>query len=151
MNRRQFLGLLALAALTGACARRAEPEPPNIRYGRDTCAECGMVISEDRFAAAAVADADPLLFDDIGCLLLYRQKHRPAWAAIWVHDYETRSWLGAESAWFLLSPQVRSPMGWGLAAFGDRTRAQARQADFGGEVLTWSELTSRPLTPPRRG
>ncbi len=152
MNRREFLGLLALAALAGACAHRTEPEPPDIRYGRDVCAECGMIIGDDRFAAAAsVAGADPLLFDDIGCLLVYRQKRRPAWAAVWVHDYESRSWVRAEGAWFLLSPQVRSPMGWGLAAFADSTRARARQADLGGEVLTWAELETRNLTPPRHG
>jgi copper chaperone NosL len=152
VNRREFLSLLALAVLTGACTPRAAPGPPNIRYGRDVCAECGMVISDGRFAAAASAAGDaPVLFDDIGCLVTYRQKRRPGWTAVWVHDYETCNWLRAETAWFLLSSEVRSPMGWGLAAFGDRGRARARQADLGGEVLSWAELETRPLTPPRRG
>lgn len=152
MNRREFLGLFMLAALAGACGRRGEPEPPNIRYGRDVCAECGMVIGDERFAAAAsAAGGEPVLFDDIGCLAIYRQKRRPDWAAVWVHDYETRGWVRAESARFLLSSRIRSPMGWGLAAFGDEARARIRQGEVGGELLTWSELENRTLTPPRHG
>jgi copper chaperone NosL len=108
-----------------------------------------MIISDPRFAAAAVtADGTVTLFDDIGDLLAYRKENRPSWVAIWVHDYETQEWLRAEDAWYLLAPGIRSPMGWGLAAFATEEAASARQAELGGELLRWNELSTRDLPHP---
>src|SRR5262245_16948176 len=61
---------IAGAALLGGCERASTDSPPAIAYGRDECAHCGMIISDDRFAAALIvrdgAQSHPLLFDDIG-------------------------------------------------------------------------------------
>mgnify|MGYP005852889093 CR=1 FL=1 len=142
--------LLLLAVLLIGCGQESgRLEPPEIRYGRDTCAQCGMIISDPRFAAAAAtADGTVTLFDDIGDLLAYRKANQPAWAAIWVHDYDTQEWLRAEDAWYLLGPGVRSPMGWGIAAFASEEAARARQGELGGELLRWEELLARELTHP---
>jgi copper chaperone NosL len=109
-----------------------------------------MIVSEARYAAAtATASGQTLVFDDIGCLLQYRQKHSAAWAAVWVHDYETQTWLRADSAWYLVSPAVHSPMGWGIAAFATEDAAQRRRGEPGGDVLDWNGLSARPLQRPR--
>ncbi|MCX7623217.1 MAG: nitrous oxide reductase accessory protein NosL [Thermomicrobium sp.] len=150
MTRRRMLAMLFAALPLLACRRERTLAPPEIRYGRDTCAECGMIVSEARHAAAAAsAKGETLVFDDIGCLLRYRQKHAPQWAAVWVHDYETEIWLRAEEAQYLVSPKVRSPMGWGIAAFARADAAQQRRAELGGDVMNWSELLARPLERPR--
>jgi copper chaperone NosL len=150
MTRRLFLMVLLGSLSAGACRRQKALTPPEIRLGRDVCSECGMIISERRFAAAAAtANGDTTLFDDIGCLLAYRQKHSPAWAAIWVHDFESQTWMDASTARYLVSSGVRSPMGWGIAAFADPSMAEAQQHELGGELVTWDELLARPLQRPR--
>ncbi len=150
MRRRQLLLTFLVTLPLAACQRKRELSPPQIRYGRDTCAECGMILSDSRFAAAAAtANGETYLFDDIGCLLIYRQKHQPAWAAHWVHDLDTQSWLPAESAWYLVSTNVRSPMGYGIAAFANQNAAQQRQTELGGDLLPWEQLLARPPQRPR--
>jgi len=147
---RSIVALVGLLSLIPSCLPgQGQLQPPEIRYGRDTCAYCGMIISDPRFAAAAAAaDGTMTLFDDIGDLLAYRKENQPSWVAIWVHDYETQEWLSAEEAWYLLAPGIRSPMGWGLAAFTTEAAARARQAQLGGELLRWAELSTRELPHP---
>ncbi|MCX2728195.1 nitrous oxide reductase accessory protein NosL [Thermomicrobium sp. 4228-Ro] len=150
MTRRAFLALALAHLAAAACRKRGELTPPDIRYGRDTCAECGMIISDPRFAAAAAAaKGDAVLFDDIGCLLRYREKQPPQWVAVWVHDYETEAWLNAERAWYLVSPALRSPMGYGIAAFSSVDAARSREAALNGALLSWNDLSQHPIERPR--
>jgi copper chaperone NosL len=148
--RSRVVVLLGILLLLASCGQESgQLEPPEIRYGRDTCAQCGMIISDPRFAAAAATgDGSVSIFDDIGDLLAYRKENRPDWIMIWVHDYNTQEWLRAEDAWYLLSPAIHSPMGWGIAAFASEEAARTRQAELGGELLRWEELLARELTLP---
>ncbi len=138
-----------------SCTTQAEAiQPPTIHYGEDQCTTCGMIINDPRFATAAlVQDGEPLLFDDIGDYLSYQQAHHLVPRAVFVHDYRTQEWIRAETAWYLLSPNVKTPMGWGLAAFSDESAARELQTKVSGEVLAWHDLTSRtwPERPPMSG
>ena len=110
-----------------------------------------MIISDSRFAAAALPErGEAILFDDIGELLKYRQDHPQNYRALYVNDYIEKAWLRAEDARYLESPQLRSPMGWGLAAFVDEAAARRVQGEFGGAILTWADLLARdwPGQPP---
>lgn len=148
MRFRLVFAALALLIL-GACGdRAAAPQPPAIRYGVDV-SEHGMIISDERFAAAALpASGAPVLFDDTGELFKYRQARPQEFRALYVKDYATRQWLQAEQAWYLLSPQIQSPMGWGLAAFQSEAAARQQQASAGGEVLDWTATTKRDWKRP---
>ena len=69
MMRRMVAIALMLAGLV-ARARPSEPRPPDIAYGKDPCANCGMLINDPRFAAAYVTrNGQARLFDDIGCMI----------------------------------------------------------------------------------
>ncbi len=131
-----------------ACTRASGPRPPDIAYGKDPCAECGMIISDPRFAAAYVTrDGQARLFDDIGDMVVYHRKHSEDVAVFYVHDYETRAWIDATHAFFVSSPRVHSPMGYGLAAFSDRSRAEAFAREHGGEVKDWARLLQETQPP----
>lgn len=123
-NRRRFLGLVAATpiALSG-CTRQSEG-PEEIRFGREVCAMCGMIISEPRFAAEIRGGPDGVLvkFDDIGDAVNWLEMQ--AWRTtqlkeFWVMNSDNgEEWLDARSAWFLTG-QV-SPMDYGFAAVKDR-------------------------------
>ena len=107
------------------------------------CAYCRMAISQKQFAAEALdPDREPLKFDDIGCMLRYRARAEQKPAAVFVVDYETRQWIAADNASFVRGSRIATPMGGGILAFGDRSRAEAAARELGGEVLPFARLSA---------
>lgn len=136
------LALLLLAPL-GSCSKPLSG-PPELRLGRDECAECGMLIAEDRCSCALLIDDQGAprhaLFDDVGCLLDYRMKDSaPPVLEAYVHDHQSRAWVPAESAWFVQHDPgaVRTPMGTGLIAFAAESDARAAAQLSAGVVLDY--------------
>ncbi len=133
---RVILAVIAAAALV-SCDSAPLAGPPDLRLGRAECAECGMIVGEDRCAAAMLIEREGtrerLIYDDIGCML-DDERGDLGGAVIerWVHDYGTRAWIRAETAVFLVAPPgaVRTPMGSGLVAFADL--AAAERANIAG-------------------
>ena len=66
-DRRAMIALLAATPFVAGCMPQDEG-PEEIRWGRETCAICGMIISDPRFGAEVRggAERDLLKFDDIG-------------------------------------------------------------------------------------
>ncbi|HRQ72425.1 MAG TPA: nitrous oxide reductase accessory protein NosL [Phycisphaerales bacterium] len=126
--------LLASAALgLGACGNQAADGPPAVRLGHDVCAECNMIISDGRWATATVIQGprgpEPRLFDDFNCQVNFENEHADTEiVARWSHDHASAVWLRTESAHFLLTRDLRTPMGSNAAAFAGRTDAEAAAA-----------------------
>jgi len=150
MRLRLILLLLGLSLLAGSCAQgTAEIEPPEIRYGEDVCAECIMIISDPRFAAAYTYEVSPgryenAVFDDIGDMLIYADKHPVHQvAAWWVHDYDTEEWVDGAKAIYMFSHELKTPMAQGTAAFATLGPAQELANELNGEVFDWNGLVER--------
>src|SRR5262245_12850464 len=106
-RRRMLALLLATPALLAGCAQGVtQAAPPEIRYGQDLCAECGMIIGDPRLAAGLAHEVESgryesLAFDDIGELLAYVAKHPELQIVGWyVHDYVSEEWLEAALAYY---------------------------------------------------
>lgn len=140
--------LLFGAGLLAACGAPAitAQTPPTIHYGEDVCAECGMIISDERFAAGAVVEIGPndythRIFDDIGGMVTYVADHPElTFANFYVHDYATQEWIDAHVATFLISEAIHSPMGHGILACRDRAEAEALSAQFPGQLSDFAQL-----------
>ncbi len=136
--------VLLLTFLLSACASPdAGPRPPEILYGQDVCDECGMIIGEAKYAAATITlDGQAHKFDDAGEMLVYHMEHPEEQVKAWfVHDYPSEAWIRAETAFYVLSPQIASPMGHGIAAFEQRSAAEAFARDRDqAQVLNFDEL-----------
>lgn len=146
---RYYLLLLLLLStlLLNACTRGvATAAPPEIRYGEDTCTECNMIISDPRYAAGYAHELsagryESLAFDDIGDLLAHLEKYRERKVVAWyVHDYTTAEWLDATTAYYVLSDEIHSPMGHGIAAHATRDAAEVLAQRKSGLVLDWQGL-----------
>lgn len=121
--------LTPLAALLAGCGKQGNwPEGmAEIKWDRDTCVRCNMVISDRRFAAQLRGGPNQTVFkfDDIGCLIFWLKEKtgQYPWLAdaatrIWVADYDSKSreemrWLEPKRAWFVTRS---SPMGYNFAA-----------------------------------
>jgi len=138
--------LLCLAAV--GCQRGPGDGPPVVRLDNDQCHQCGMIISDERFAAATIIVADrgpePLLFDDYNCQVNYETEHPDAKIhARWVHDHGSRAWINAEAASFIMSSELRTPMGSNTAAFANPEAAQAALSRFRGDLMNFQIAWSR--------
>lgn len=117
--------LLGVATiLLAACSSEPPTGPVQIRYGRDTCGFCGMIISDPRYAVQIRGGAGHKAhkFDDIGDALIFLD--RQTWkdepqVEIWVMDVEKgKTWLDARKAFYLGG--LQSPMAHGYGAFPEK-------------------------------
>jgi copper chaperone NosL len=138
-----YLSLFVLFAVAlAACAQRTgEIEPPEIAYGHDLCAACGMLIDQPQLAAATIGlDGAVRKFDEIGDMVQYHSEHPTEQVRAWfVHDYDSEAWIRAETAFFIYSPNLVTPMGHGLAAFETEAGAQAAAGRLEAAVLSFDE------------
>lgn len=143
----RLLALLLVLLATAACAQGSgEAAPPEIHYGEDICADCGMIISEPRFASAYAWEIEEgryesLAFDDIGDMVRdIKLNQQRAFAGFWAHDYHEENWIDAETAFYVVSEAIRSPMGHGVAAFAAEEDAAKLAAPLGVDVIDWDHM-----------
>lgn len=114
----RFAATLPAGWLLG-CARTPATGPVEIKWDRDTCPRCNMVISERRFAAQVRGGEGHKAwkFDDIGCVVFWLEKQ--PWAAdpateIFVSTDDSATWVAARTAHYRHGRA--SPMGYNYAA-----------------------------------
>ncbi len=158
LTRRRFLVLLGggVAAAGGValgvgCGSGAVDldAMPEIQYGGERCAYCTMSIDDARFAAAWRTPAgQERHYDDIGCMVNgYRRGGPASDTRFWVHDYRSQSWLLAGAATYLVSPAIKTPMAYGVAAFASASEATAT-VPAAKAMLAWADVLS---TVERKG
>ncbi len=131
-----LLILLAVLFFT-ACRDKIDTGPQAIRYGEDSCGRCGMIISDKRFAAELIDQkGEAVKFDDVGCMADYvkggeNEGTKPL--AMYVTDFGTGEWIDAGKAFYLLNPELKSPMGYNIAAFGSAEAMSASPFREGGK------------------
>lgn len=133
---------IAMILVLANC-QSATLEPVAIE-AHDMCAFCRMSISEKRFAAELIdRDGEVAKFDDISCMANFRKQRKDVGSisATWVMDFERREWLKGEDAFYVRSPEIRTPMSGGIVAFNDESSAQAAAAKYQGTMLRFAELT----------
>lgn len=120
----------------GACAARASG-PPALHVDRSVCSRCGMLISEPAYAAAIRwSDGPDQLFDDIGCLIAAAGSHAAKGARYWFHDGANGEWIADGHPVFVMSTELKTPMGGGIVAYRDRAEADRAAARHSGVVVS---------------
>ena len=116
------LGLwLALGLLQSPAVGPVEPV-----WDFERCAYCRMHIGERGYAAQFHPEsAEPVFFDDPGCLLLWRAEGQSAGEAYFRHVEQDR-WIAEPDAVFVSAENT--PMGWGFAVI-DRSGGDGEIGD----------------------
>lgn len=132
-------GILSASILMGC-----EPEPQPIRYGSDECAYCRMIITDAEFASQIVNNqAKAYKFDSVECMAAYdiSNENSENVHSRWVPDFNNMDeWLEAESAVYLHSESLRSPMGLFISAYADRATAEEMRSEYGGDIIEYSDV-----------
>jgi len=85
----------------------------------------------NRYTARLVKGAATLYFCDIGDLAAFIERTQPKEYTAAVHDFTSGEWVDAGAAFFVIDKKTYlSPMGWGVAAFGNRAGATGVPLDF---------------------
>jgi len=133
-----YFVLSGLFLLTGC---KVEPEP--INYGKDQCHFCKMNIVDKQHAAQMVTKkGKQYKYDAIECMIneLKKNGNIDDIAIFRVSDYGLGEMIDAQSATYLISEKIKSPMGANLSAFKSRERAEKFQKEGGGDLYTWDEI-----------
>lgn len=148
---RQSLVATLAATLTFVllgCNSQVAEGPPEIRLGDSVCDECNMIISDKRWATATIVEGPrgptPLLFDDFNCQVRYETEHSNLVILDrWSYCHATGSPIQTGDASFVESPNLRTPMGSGIAAFASSDDANAARVELTGVVLSFNGAWSR--------
>ena len=118
-------------------------EPSPIEYGKDGCSWCSMNIVDQQHAAEFVTSkGKSYKFDAIECMVnTIQDRGDEDIAILLVADYANPGKLTpAQTATYLISKQIKSPMGAFLTAFNQGTDAITTQSSKGGKLYAWQDL-----------
>jgi copper chaperone NosL len=152
INKLLPIAILFLLLLTACGAETDLDTPPEILYGQDPCDQCSMIINEPRFATSyTTTSGDVRRFDDLGGMLVYDHQNNENVHIYWAHDFNSEEWVNVATASIVHSPDLTTPMAWGLAVFVNQADAEQFAADNGGIITTFAalqqEIASGALDP----
>ncbi len=119
----KLIAVFSLVFSLAACFDEQETGAKEVRWDRDTCDRCRMVLSDPYFAAQiryipkGKSKSKVAEFDDIGCAMIWLEdkKFKDASSTeIWVSSHKNRGWINAKKATFV--HKKTSPMEYGLGA-----------------------------------
>ena len=120
------LAVLIVLVLAISCGDKPESGPVKIYYGEDICERCKMIISEKDFAAQyKLSNGETVKFDDLGCMIHYtHDTEKTPISEVYVVDYSSEGWIDGRKAYYIWNENINTPMGYGLLAFKERSKAE---------------------------
>lgn len=138
----QAMSAIVLFSLMVSCGIDG-PEP--IQLHKDACSSCKMSISEGNFAAELITQKGRIYkFDDVLCMNLFISENQDSKVSkLYVGDYLKKNELiDAETAWYVHSEKIKSPMNGHIAAFAQKADAEKLADELDTSVQNWKEIES---------
>lgn len=117
------------------------------------CTQCNMAISDKniKFSVADTKSLQKVMFDDIGCALLWRDQQCATMQDSFdsnavTYDYYTAEAIKMSDAFFVIDSGVNTPMGYGILAFKSKDEAERfLKESRKGKILNYQELLTIKL------
>ncbi len=147
LHRSPFPSIASLCVLLTAC-QPGGPRP--IAFGEEPCTHCHMTVADPRFTAEAITPAGKtFVFDDVGCLASWLLESGTPIRAAWVASFlAPANWIPADSAMYLKTSSIRTPMSSGLIALRPGAEADSVLAALGGSLQRWSDVRASAHAHP---
>jgi copper chaperone NosL len=141
---RRLGSIAAIMLVLAGCSTK----PESIAFGKDHCHFCKMTIVDEKFGAELVTRKGKVYkFDDVKCLLdYYNTAEEPQGSFVHklVVDFAGQGALiDVNTAHFLASPEIRSPMNGQVAAFHSPEAMDEAKKQWSANHLSWDDLTSQ--------
>lgn len=136
---------VAFASLAALTFSSCSVEPQAIAFGKDLCDECRMTIMDPKFGGEIVTKKGKVFkFDDAHCLVRFSKsgkiKEGDIKQTVFLNYGKETEFLNAQTAQFVVSPVLKSPMNSNTAAFADQASAESKAGEVSGKVLDWNTL-----------
>lgn len=127
-----------------ACTSKPEP----FVYGKDNCYTCKMGIIDSRYGAELITRKGKIYkFDDVICLnQLLRSgtiEEKEISRTLVINFEKGNDFLDIQSVTFIVSPELKSPMGSHAGAFFNRENAEKMNVSLKGKLYSWKELSGQ--------
>ncbi|HMS33424.1 MAG TPA: nitrous oxide reductase accessory protein NosL [Ignavibacteria bacterium] len=127
-----------------ACSKDISP----MEYGKDQCDHCRMTLTDRKYGAEIITKKGKTIkFDAAECMLNYLKEKKTDGTEIEkylvINLTDPGVLIDAAKASYLISLELRSPMGENISSFADKDSADKYQNDFGGNVYSWDELKKK--------
>ena len=138
-----LLGTLLSVSLLSC---NVEPEP--LQYSKDACYTCKMTLVDKKFGAELVTQKGKVYkFDDVNCMLNFYnlEGNSPEeFPYKLVVDFnQPAKLIDAANAFYLKSPEIKSPMASQVAAFEKKESMEDFKKKVSGIYLVWGELVTQ--------
>ena len=134
--------VLTALLFIAACNPKAE----KISIGKDNCAECKMTIMDPKFGGELVTRKGKVYkFDDAHCVATFLERRgielTDIHKTLFVNYSKPDEFVEVKSAEFVVSSQLKSPMGGNAAAFKNKLEAERKSQQItGSKVTNWATL-----------
>ena len=118
-------------------------ESEEINYGKESCHFCKMTIVDTQHASEVVTTKGKVFkYDAIECMINdLKKKEGTDIALLFINDYANpKALIDAKTATYLISEQIKSPMGAFLSGFNTKEEALKIQKESGGKLYSWSKI-----------
>jgi len=134
-----------LSAVFVSCSVKPEP----INYGKDNCHLCKMTIMDKKFGGEVVTLKGKVYkFDDVNCMVNFLNSgfldDRDVAYKLVVDYSRPGQFIAADEAFYIKSPDIRSPMASQVASFETEESKNEYKMQWSNSIyLTWGELTTQ--------
>jgi copper chaperone NosL len=139
-----FFSLISIMMVCANCSVKPEP----LRYSKDNCSFCKMTLVDDKFGGELVTKKGKVFkFDDIKCMISFLNSvdgkvdsYSYELVVDYAHTTDEFDLIPAGDAFYLQSPEVKSPMAGNVAAFKLKAEQQNHQQKWDASAILWSEV-----------
>ena len=146
MTQQRKMASVSIALVTVFLLTGCNPKPEKIVFGKDNCAECKMTIMDPKFGGEIVTKKGKVYkFDDAHCIAAFLERrgvelnniHKTLFT-----DYNnSNEFVEVKSVGFVVSSQLKSPMGGNAVAFKNEVEAKKKAEQIeGSKVTNWATL-----------
>lgn len=120
--------------------------PEKINFGQEACHFCKMTIVDQQYASQYITKkGKQFKFDSVECMLQdLEAKNTYEMSLFLVADFgNPGSMIVAQSAIYVISEEIKSPMGAFLSAFSSDSLVKETLQNSGGDLFTWTSIKQK--------
>ncbi len=140
--------VFSAAALLLIFFSSCDTKPAPFQSGRDVCHFCKMGISDTRFGGEVITKKGKIYkFDDLHCMISFLkaggEAEKDISKKVVINFEKQNTFIDVSSATFVISAELKSPMGSNAAGFANKQAAGNYAVNKQAEIINWQGLFNK--------